>query len=390
MAEIALLDMDVKSTKSISNQNNKTPKSESGSFEDIFASHVSEKNLKNKEIDEGVLSEMLKMLLQSNDLGTLNIDKSQLEEGLKSLGKEIFEKMASVLNNGLSEEDLKALFAKLKELASTKGNTGENFKNFLNTLENKQTTRDDFVEKVIQKIKNNNDSDPKGKMQESVLKAEVKDSGTNANRNFNVKNFISHLQNPDKTMSAKDLLSHLQNPDKIIAAKNVDEKLSGDLKNDINVESLAKFTSKAPEQSNVKTVNVDSPKDIFKIADLVEIAKNSSSKKLTVQLEPNNLGKMNIQLTEQAGKLTAKFFVENDIVKQIMVNNANHIITQLADKGIVIHNLDFMFMGDYESQQRFQENAEKLRQRFKNGKDSAKQEMETENDNNGRKSGIYA
>jgi len=374
MAEIALLDMDVKSTKSISNQNNKIPKSESGSFEDIFASHVSEKNSKNKEIDENVLAEMLKMFLQSNDLSTLNIDESQLKEGLKSLDKEILEKMASVLNDGLSEEDLKALFAKLKELASTKGNTGENFKNFLNTLENKQTTKDDFVEKFIQKVKNNNDSDSKGKMQESVLKAEVKDSGTNANRNFNVKDFISHLQNPDK----------------IIAAKNSNEKLSGDLKNDINVESLAKFTSKAPEQSNIKTVNLHSVKDIFKIADLVEIAKNSSSKKLTVQLEPNNLGKMNIQLTEQAGKLTARFFVENDIVKQIMVNNANHIITQLADKGIVIHNMDFMFMGDYESQQRFQENAEKLRQQFKNGKDSAKREIAAENDNNGRKSGIYA
>ncbi len=376
MAEIALLDMDVKSTKSISNQKNKALKTESGSFEDIFASHLNEKNSKNKEIDENVLAEMLKMFLQSNDLSTLNIDESQLKEGLKSFGKEILEKMANVLNNDLSEEDLKTLLTKLKNFNSTKENSGENFKNFLNTLENKQTTKDDFVEKVIQKIKNNNDIHLKGKMtmQESVLKAEVKDSVTTANRNFNVKDFISQLQNPEK----------------IIAAKNGNEKLSGDLKHDINVESLAKFTSKAPEQSNVKTVNVDSPKDLFKIADLVEIAKNSNSKKLTVQLEPNNLGKMNIQLTEQAGKLTAKFFVENDVVKQIMVNNASHIITQLADKGIVIHNMDFMFMGDYDSQQRFQENAEKLRQQFKNGKDSAKQELETENDNNSGKTGIYA
>jgi flagellar hook-length control protein FliK len=226
----------------------------------------------------------------------------------------------------------------------------------------------------MQNVKNNNNSDSKGNLQDTVFKSAEKDSKTATNKNF----------------AFKDLVSNLENPDKILSAKNGNEKTLGEFKQEINFDSMSRLASKTSEQNNVKTVNIDSPNDIFKITDLVEIAKNSSSKKLTVQLEPHNLGKMNIQLTEQAGKLTAKFFVENDTVKHIMVNNADQIRAQLADKGIVIHDMDFMFMDDYDSQQRFHENAERLRQQFKNGDNSGNQEEEMENEKYDRKSGIYA
>ena len=112
------------------------------------------------------------------------------------------------------------------------------------------------------------------------------------------------------------------------------------------------FNNNVGEQSSWEVNKTDS---LEKLVKLIEFVKHGDSKTLTVKLEPDFLGKMNIHLTENAGKISAKIFVEHDNVKNFLLNNAESIRHQLADKGIHIDNMDFMFMGDHKEQDEYRQ-----------------------------------
>jgi flagellar hook-length control protein FliK len=127
---------------------------------------------------------------------------------------------------------------------------------------------------------------------------------------------------------------------------NVKESESG-----IAVSNAAKSSS----SSVSPVINMNSTNKVNEIIEIIELIKNGETKKMTVKLEPDFLGKMNIHLTENAGKISAKIFVEQEIVKHFMVANIDSIKQQLNDKGIIIDNMDFMFMGDYQNREEFRE-----------------------------------
>jgi len=99
-----------------------------------------------------------------------------------------------------------------------------------------------------------------------------------------------------------------------------------------------------PLQSETRQLDVKSMADILKIVDVINSAKDSGIKKLTVQLNPEHLGKLEIQLTETAGKISAKIFTDNDNAKYMLLNSSDQIKSQLESKGIVIENMEFGFM----------------------------------------------
>jgi len=105
------------------------------------------------------------------------------------------------------------------------------------------------------------------------------------------------------------------------------------------------FTVKSESTEKVITteIKIESPKDIMKFAELMELAKSQKANKLTVQLTPQELGKVNIELTEQAGKVSGKITFESETAKNLFTSNADGLRQQLADKGIVIENLEFVF-----------------------------------------------
>jgi len=134
-------------------------------------------------------------------------------------------------------------------------------------------------------------------------------------------------------------------------------------------------------------INMNSGTKVNDLIEIIEYIKNGESKKMTVKLEPDFLGKMNIHLTENAGKITAKIFVEQEVVKHFLVANMDSIKQQLNDKGIVIDNMNFMFMGDHQNQQEFKE---AKNQNNNNIKAAVKVEQDEITENNKSVSGIYA
>lgn len=124
-----------------------------------------------------------------------------------------------------------------------------------------------------------------------------------------------------------------------LAAKRIEAK------SDAQQHNTGDFSAKTPMTEKVITseIKIEKPQDIMKFAELVEIAKSQNVSKINVQLNPQELGKVNIELTEHSGKVTGKVTFESETARNYFSNNMEALKQQLADKGVVIENLEFLF-----------------------------------------------
>jgi len=90
-------------------------------------------------------------------------------------------------------------------------------------------------------------------------------------------------------------------------------------------------------------IKVESPRDIMKFAELIEVAKGQKVNKLNIQLHPQELGRVNIELTEHAGKISGRIVFESETARNLFTANAEGLRQQLTDKGIAVDNLEFLF-----------------------------------------------
>lgn len=137
-------------------------------------------------------------------------------------------------------------------------------------------------------------------------------------------------------------------------------------------------------------------KDVRDIERLVRTMQSSVSKgqsKLTVVLTPENLGKLQIQLTETGGKITAKFLSDNEQSHKLIMAQSDMMKNQLSEKGIVIDNMEFAFNDTMSKGQNSDEQGRrtaKQTQKGRNFRDNGNDlEVGTEVANK-KASGIYA
>ncbi|WP_303850632.1 flagellar hook-length control protein FliK [Seleniivibrio woodruffii] len=116
-------------------------------------------------------------------------------------------------------------------------------------------------------------------------------------------------------------------------------------KADTNQQNTGDFSAKTHMTEKVITteIKIEKPQDIMKFAELVEIAKSQNASRINVQLNPLEMGKVNIELTEQSGKVTGKVTFESETARNYFANNMDSLKQQLADKGVAIENLEFLF-----------------------------------------------
>ena len=138
-------------------------------------------------------------------------------------------------------------------------------------------------------------------------------------------------------------------------------------------------------------------KDVRDIERLVRTMQSSVSKgqsKLTVVLTPENLGKLQIQLTETGGKITAKFLSDNEQSHKLIMAQSDMFKNQLSEKGIVVDNMEFAFNDTMSKGQNSDEHGRKAgrqsQQKGRNIRDNGDDlEVGTEVANK-KTSGIYA
>ncbi len=113
---------------------------------------------------------------------------------------------------------------------------------------------------------------------------------------------------------------------------------------------LMKEASNAPKTetklnttSSYTSYDLKDAKDVTRLIKTIESAASKGESKLTVTLRPDDLGRLEIRLVETGGKINAKFFADNETSYRMMLSHSEAIRSQLAEKGIVIDNMEFAF-----------------------------------------------
>lgn len=331
-------------------------------------------------------NELLKYLSKLSDLMEQTITKPQnfsLKEG--EISQEVPNKLSESVKDLLTslvqaqnETKMDSVnvpdkgIGKTENVLITSAEVVENIKNILTKLDGKDKNAAESV-----------------KPDQSDKSADLKSVQTKTE--FSVDDSVSDEKNGFFNKAGKDNvdISISEDSNKIF---ETDEKIQNSKVSNLSDESLLKAgtmesqKTNLPENDQLQTKwEINSKESVEKLIKMIEFVKNGESKTLTVKIEPDFLGKMNIHLTDNAGKISAKIFIEHDSVKNFLVNNAENIRQQLADKGIHIDNMDFMFMGDHKNQDEYRE----ARSMF-NIKTKTAQVPESVSNEQTKNDGIYA
>lgn len=159
-----------------------------------------------------------------------------------------------------------------------------------------------------------------------------------------------------------------------------------------SAEAQAKYETSQSNQSQA-AYNMREPRDIERLVRTMQSSVNKGESKLTVVLTPENLGKLQIQLTESGGKVTAKFLSDNENSHKIIMAQSDLLRNQLSEKGIVIDNMEFAFNDAMSRQQTGEEQGRRASKQSQRNKGFKNQEEDLEVGTqvaNNKSTGIYA
>lgn len=135
------------------------------------------------------------------------------------------------------------------------------------------------------------------------------------------------------------------------------------------------------------------PRDIERLVRTMQSSVSKGQSKLTVVLTPENLGRMQIHLSESGGKITAKFLSDNENSHKLIMAQSDLLKNQLSEKGIVVDNMEFAYSDAMSKQHSNDEQGRKASKQAQKNKNLKNQddnlEVGTEVASN-KATGIYA
>ncbi len=321
---------------------------------------------------------------------------------------------SQMINKVSSEESLSKLN---KDMLLAASSQPKDFKDVLrqdlpeDNLESEIETELEFASKDLPQEEDDTSNDPSGKgnqlledMEEAnksdlltVEESVVADSSDNDDASFRLNDQAT--KSTDKVDISKQSSSN-------ITASNGGSK-NDNLVNNFN-NQLNQTTEKTTENNKGVTQQRGNPVPVYDLKNSSDIGKLVKSidqlmlkgeSKLTVNLYPEHLGKLEIQLAEVAGKMTAKFITESESSHKIMISQTEALRNHLSEKGIVVDNMEFKFDdSSRQQQQQQQQQAESERRSAARNEANKKNEnkdspLERDNNINFRakaKRGIYA
>lgn len=201
--------------------------------------------------------------------------------------------------------------------------------------------------------------------------------------------------------TGKNLQNNLNQKEMMMAQSNSGENFStsqSDKGNNFNyflkssAEAQAKYDTAQAKEAQAP-YNMKEPRDIERLVRTMQSSVSKGESKLTVVLTPENLGKMQIQLTESGGKITAKFLTDNENSHKLIMAQSDLLKNQLSEKGIVVDNMEFAYNDAMSKQQNSDEQGRRASKHAQKGKAFRNQgddlEVGTEVANN-KATGIYA
>ena len=159
-----------------------------------------------------------------------------------------------------------------------------------------------------------------------------------------------------------------------------------------SAEAQAKYDTAQSKEAQAP-YNMKEPRDIERLVRTMQSSVSKGESKLTVVLTPENLGKMEIQLSESGGKITAKFLSDNESSHKLIMAQSDLLKNQLSEKGIVVDNMEFAYNDAMNKQQNNDEQGRRTSKQTQKGKSFRSQEDDLEVGTevaNKKSSGIYA
>lgn len=159
-----------------------------------------------------------------------------------------------------------------------------------------------------------------------------------------------------------------------------------------STEAQAKYDTAQSREAQAP-YNMKEPRDIERLVHTMQSSVSKNQSKLTVMLTPENLGKMQIQLSESSGKITAKFLLDNENSHKLIMAQSDLLKNQLAEKGIVVDNMEFAYNDAMSKQQHNDEQGRRTSKHAQKGKGLRNQENDVEVGTevaNKKAAGIYA
>lgn len=218
---------------------------------------------------------------------------------------------------------------------------------------------------------------------ESNAKAEIK---------ANTVNFSETGKNLQNNLNQKEMMMTQSNAGENFSASQSDKGNNFNYFLKSSAEAQAKYDTAQSKEAQAP-YNMKEPRDIERLVRTMQSSVSKGESKLTVVLTPENLGKMEIQLSESGGKITAKFLSDNESSHKLIMAQSDLLKNQLSEKGIVVDNMEFAYNDAMNRQQNNDEQGRRTSKQAQKGKSFRSQEDDLEVGTevaNKKATGIYA
>ena len=218
---------------------------------------------------------------------------------------------------------------------------------------------------------------------ESNAKAEIK---------ANTVNFSETGKNLQNNLNQKEMMMTQSNTGENFSASQSDKGNNFNYFLKLSAEAQAKYDTAQSKEAQAP-YNMKEPRDIERLVRTMQSSVSKGESKLTVVLTPENLGKMEIQLSESGGKITAKFLSDNESSHKLIMAQSDLLKNQLSEKGIVVDNMEFAYNDAMSKHQNNDEQGRRTSKQAQKGKSFRSQEDDLEVGTevaNKKASGIYA
>ena len=117
-----------------------------------------------------------------------------------------------------------------------------------------------------------------------------------------------------------------------------DESLSGQFLNTL----IENVDNAVQAKEDFKGYSVNSENIVRQLVDAIKVNVNSSFSEMELQLQPENLGKLNLVIASRGGIITAQFMAENDVVKSAIENQIVMLKDNFEQQGLKVEAVEVM------------------------------------------------
>ena len=305
------------------------------------------------------------------------LSKDRVKESIKDTAKQSDMAVEENINNKQSNEKL------LQETAkeTLKDTVKESAKDIVkDTIKQTDTVS---VKDVQKEFKIANVEVTESLRGESNAKAEIK---------ANTVNFSETGKNLQNNLNQKEMVMTQNNAGENFSASQNDKGNNFNYFLKSSAEAQAKYDTAQSKEAQAP-YNMKEPRDIERLVRTMQSSVSKGQSKLTVVLTPENLGRMQIQLSESGGKITAKFLSDNENSHKLIMAQSDLLKNQLSEKGIVVDNMEFAYNDAMSKQQNNDEQGRRTSKQAQKGKSFGNREEDLEVGTevaNKKATGIYA